>query len=269
MSTLSVANITGQPTANLGIVNAISLGISGASVHTGAATFSNTVVVTGNATFSNTVAVTGNVVFSNTVTVAASGIVFSDATTQTTASKVSAPSAVGQIPFSTDGSTYTSTQKIVQGTSVSLSTNTIVDFTGIPSWVKRVSVMFYNVSINGTSRPTVRLGTAGGIVSTGYSGAQEGASASGPAFTNLSGGFDLIDSGSAVNGANFTGILTIDKLGTGNEWVANWTAGMINAAAMQWMGGCVSIGGALTTVRLTTQGGTVQFTGGTVNILYE
>ena len=143
-----------------------------------------------------------------------------------------------------------------------------VDFLNIPSWVKKISMMFYTVSINGSSRPTVRLGTSGGIVATGYSGAQEGASASGPAFTNISTGFDLLDSGSAVNGANFTGILTITNI-TGNNWVANWTAGMINGAAMQWMGGGVSLSGALTTVRLTTQGGTVQFTGGTVNILYE
>ena len=43
MSTIQVANITGQPTSNLGIVNTTSLGVSGATTLTGAATFSNTV----------------------------------------------------------------------------------------------------------------------------------------------------------------------------------------------------------------------------------
>jgi len=69
MSTIQVANITGQPTSNLGIVNTTSLGVSGATTLTGAATFSNTVTLTGAATFSNTVTVTGAATFSNTVTV--------------------------------------------------------------------------------------------------------------------------------------------------------------------------------------------------------
>ena len=50
------------------------------------------------------------------------------------------PSAIGQIPFSTDGSTYTATQKIVQGTAVASTSGTSIDFTSIPSWVKRVTV---------------------------------------------------------------------------------------------------------------------------------
>ena len=257
--TVALANvvITG------GIVSNLSTAISVSSGGTGATSLTANNVLLGNGT--NTVQIVapgtlGNVLTSNGTTwlsSAASG------------GNVPSPSAIGQVPFSTDGSTWTATQKITQGTSVTLGTNTSVDFTSIPSWVKRISVMFYTVSINGSSKPTIRLGTSGGIVSSGYSGTQEGAAASGPAFANLSTGFDLLDSGSAINGANFTGILTIDKLGTGNEWVANWVAGIISGAAMQWMGGCVSIGGALTTVRLTTQGGTVQFTGGTVNILYE
>ncbi len=227
--------------------------------------------VTGNATVGGTLTVNG-VANALGTPGTAGNIMTSSGTAWTSAapaSSVPSPSAIGQVPFSTDGSTWTATQKITQGTAFTTSTSTSIDFTGIPSWVKRISVMFYTVSINGSSRPVVRLGTSGGIVSSGYSGTQEGASPSGPAFINISTGFDLLDNGSAVNGANFTGILTINKLGTGNEWVANWVGGLINGAIMQWMGGCVSIGGALTTVRLTTQGGTVQFTGGTVNILYE
>jgi hypothetical protein len=38
---------------------------------------------------------------------------------------------------------------IVSGTAVT-ATGTSVDFTGIPSWVKRVTVMFSGVSTNGT-----------------------------------------------------------------------------------------------------------------------
>jgi hypothetical protein len=213
--------------------------------------------------------VTGNETVGGTLTVTGASTLTGGATIGGVAAVAVAPGAVGNVIFTTDGSTWSSTQKITQGTSVTVTTNTSVDFTSIPSWVKRISMMFYTVSINGTSRPTVRLGTSGGIVSTGYSGSQYGVAGTGGAFTNLSSGFDLIDSGSAVSGCNFCGILTIDKLGTGNDWVANWFGGLVNAPVMQSMGGAVSISGALTTVRLTTQGGTVQFTGGTVNILYE
>jgi hypothetical protein len=255
MSTLKTINVIHPSSAVNNIVNDAS----------GNVAVGNNLTVAGTATVGGVAAVAvapstaGNVLTSN-------GTAWTSAAPS---SSVPSPSAIGQIPFSTNGSTWTATQKITQGTSVSLSTNTSVDFTSIPSWVKRISMMFYTVSINGTSRPTVRLGTSGGIVSTGYAGTQYGVAGTGGAFANLSGGFDLIDSGSAVSGCNFCGILTIDKLGTGDDWVANWTGGLVNAAVMQSMGGAVPLSGPLTTVRLTTQGGTVQFTGGTVNILYE
>jgi len=78
-----------------------------------------------------------------------------------------AVSAVGQIPFSTDGTTYTPTDKIVSGTAATVS-GTSVDFTGIPSWVKRITVMFIGVSTSGTSNILVQLGDSGGVETTGY-----------------------------------------------------------------------------------------------------
>jgi hypothetical protein len=77
------------------------------------------------------------------------------------------PSAAGQIPFSTDGSTYTPTDKIVSGTAVASTSGTSIDFTSIPSWVKRITVMFKNVSTNGTSYKQIQLG-AGSVTTTGY-----------------------------------------------------------------------------------------------------
>lgn len=178
------------------------------------------------------------------------------------------PTTAGNVLFTTDGSTWTATQKITQGTSVSPTTSTIIDFTSIPSWVKRISMMFNAVAINGSSRPVVRLGTSGGIVSTGYSGTQYGVAATGGAFFNISNGFDLIDNGSAVSGMIFHGIITIDNISS-NIWSASFVGGLSNGAVMEFMGASVNIGATLTSVRLTTQNGTVQFTGGTVNILYE
>jgi len=56
---------------------------------------------------------------------------------------------------------------LVSGTAVTAS-GTSVDFTGIPSWVKRVTVMFSGVSLSGTSSYLVQLGDSGGVENTGY-----------------------------------------------------------------------------------------------------
>ena len=46
-------------------------------------------------------------------------------------------------------------------------TGTSVDFTGIPGWAKKITVMLNGVSTNGTSIPVVRLGS-GTVQTTGY-----------------------------------------------------------------------------------------------------
>jgi hypothetical protein len=58
---------------------------------------------------------------------------------------------------------------ITSGTAVSAS-GTSVDFTGIPSTAKRITVMFSGVSTNGTSIIQVQLGDSGGVETTGYVG---------------------------------------------------------------------------------------------------
>ena len=66
-----------------------------------------------------------------------------------------AVSAIGQIPFSTDGSTYTPTAKIVKTAAVAMVTSpasSIVELTtSIPTWATRVIVTFNSVSTNGSS----------------------------------------------------------------------------------------------------------------------
>jgi len=45
---------------------------------------------------------------------------------------------------------------------------TSIDFTNIPSWVKRITVMFNGVSLSGSSNILIQLGTSSGFTSTGY-----------------------------------------------------------------------------------------------------
>ena len=46
---------------------------------------------------------------------------------------------------------------IVSGTAVASTSGTSIDFTSIPSWVKRITVMFNGVSLTGTDALLIQL----------------------------------------------------------------------------------------------------------------
>jgi len=150
---------------------------------------------------------------------------------------------------------------IVSGTSQASTSGTSIDFTGIPSWVRRVTVMFNGVSTNGSSAIIVQLGDSGGVETTGYNSTAQNANNAG---TDYSTGFP-INNGSAASFA-YSGLLTIALLGT-NGWVFN---SMMRAAGFVLFGaGQKSTSDTLDRVRITTVNGTDTFDAGTINILYE
>lgn len=171
--------------------------------------------------------------------------------------------AIGQVPFSLNGSTYTATQKIVQGTPVASTSGTSIDFTGIPSWVKRVTVMFQGVSTSGTSIPQVQVG-AGSVTTSGYVSSAASVS-SAPVIASATTGFVLVGQGNAAN--LITGALVLTSVGS-NLWVAS-VSGSISTVVALCGGGSVTLSGALDRVRITTVNGTDTFDAGSVNILYE
>ena len=59
---------------------------------------------------------------------------------------------------------------IVSGTAVASTSGTSIDFTGIPSWVKRITVMLNGVSTSGTSIVQVQIGS-GSPTTSGYTDA--------------------------------------------------------------------------------------------------
>jgi hypothetical protein len=157
---------------------------------------------------------------------------------------------------------------ITSGTAVASTSGTAIDFTGIPSTVKRITVMFSAVSTNGTGIPQVQLGTSGGVVSSGYA-ASAGVTQSPASVAILSStaGFILTDSA----GANQTvaGNMVITNL-TSNTWVASFSIyGLASPARAHFGGGTIPLGGTLDRIRITTNNSTGTFNAGTVNILYE
>jgi hypothetical protein len=155
---------------------------------------------------------------------------------------------------------------IASGTAVASTSGTSIDFTGIPSWVKRITVMFNGVSGNGTSNIQVQLGDAGGIETTGYSSAAvQMVGGSAVVGTSATSGFLATASNSAVSVHN--GNIVFNLLSS-NTWIQNGTlyntVGAINSSAAS-----KSLSDTLTQVRITTVNGTDTFDAGSINILYE
>lgn len=152
---------------------------------------------------------------------------------------------------------------ITSGTAVTTTSGTNVDFTGVPSWVKRITVNFYNVSLSANSSFLVQLGTSGGFTTSGYIGYNARFTVSAVSSGSLSSGFVLIAGDSTQN---FSGSLVI-CLQNGNTWVA--TGGCGGSAVSSFVAGGVPLSAALTQVRITTVSGTDAFDAGSINILYE
>jgi hypothetical protein len=156
---------------------------------------------------------------------------------------------------------------IISSTSVASTSGTSIDFTGIPSWVKRITIMFQGVSTNGSSITQVQLGTSGGVVTSNYLGSGFiAADANTPAIVNMSSGFLTSGFGAATYVRH--GSIIISNI-TGNSWVANGVTGQSESTRINMCGGSISLSGTLDRVRITTVNGTDAFDAGTINILYE
>jgi hypothetical protein len=151
---------------------------------------------------------------------------------------------------------------IISGTAVASTSGTSIDFTGIPSWVKRITISLGNLSTNGTAFKLIQIG-AGSILSSGYA-SQSSFTSSGSSTATSTAGF-IINSAAAGEFNSGQCVLTLIS---SNVWacsllVTSYSAGMVTGA------GYVSLGGTLDRVRITTTNGTDSFDSGSINILYE
>jgi hypothetical protein len=154
---------------------------------------------------------------------------------------------------------------IVSGTAVASTSGTSINFTGIPSWVKRITVMFSGVSTNGASNIQIQLGTSGGVENTGYT------SATGLAGIGASGNATATSGVLATQSLDATliiiGSVVITNVSS-NTWVSS-----VATARSDGYGNCggstKTLSGTLDRVRITTVNGTDTFDAGSINILYE
>jgi hypothetical protein len=179
------------------------------------------------------------------------------------------PAVTGNVVI--DSATQTLTNKtieggtVISGTAVASTSGTSIDFTSIPSWVKRITVMFSDVSLNGSSSYLVQLGDSGGIENSGYSSTSVTTDSGGnSAGVNSTSGLAIFG-GNAVYGLN--GILVIANV-SGNIWTSSH-AGLLNTTNIVAGGGTKTLSATLDRVRITTVNGTDTFDAGSINILYE
>ena len=202
------------------------------------------------------------------------GTVVGTSDSQTMTNKtLTSPTITGAV-MSSMGSSVITAGTVNAGAANPLSGGTAVDFTSIPSWVKRITVIFQGVSTSSTSNQLVQLGTGAGptFTTSGYVGTggnmQNSGTTSVVSFTT---GFGI---NTGVAAYTINGSLVIKNI-TGNTWVADGVMGSTTGggggatATMLPSSGYVALGAVLTAVRITTVNGTDTFDAGAINILYE
>ena len=224
----------------------------------------SSIVISGDTSGTITVTVPA-VAGTNTVTIpAVTGNVVLDSATQTLTNKtITSPTITGAVVSSMASSVISS------GTSVASTSGTSIDFTGIPSWVKRVTVMFNGVSTNGSSQIQIQIGS-GSVSTSGY--------ASGASYAGSAGQFtpSLVTTGLILEPTGGCGAAAL-RYGSGfialigsNTWAAQINTYGTGALCTSAAGGVSpALGGALDRIRITTVNGTDTFDAGSINILYE
>jgi hypothetical protein len=157
---------------------------------------------------------------------------------------------------------------LTSGTAVASTSGTSVDFTGFPSWAKRITISLVGVSVSGTSAPLFQIGDSGGVETSGYLGVGTFTAAAGSTgATNYTAGFG-VESGVAANILHGSIVLSLVNAST-NTWAAAGTFGTSNSAASFSVAGSKSLSATLDRVRITTIGGADTFDAGSINVLYD
>jgi hypothetical protein len=156
---------------------------------------------------------------------------------------------------------------LVLGTAVASTSGTSIDFTGVPSWVRRVTVMLSGVSTNGTSRYRFQLGSSAGVVTSGYTGSNSVFGTTTLSTNSQTAGFDILSDAAANTHDGLIQFVLLNP--TTNIWVGTGGFARGNSNVTYITSGSITLPGALDRVRLTTLSGTDTFDAGSINILYE
>jgi hypothetical protein len=171
------------------------------------------------------------------------------------------PSETATIATNVNGDLY----PLKSGTSVASTSGTSIDFTNIPSWVKRITVILNAVSTNGNANMKFQLGDSGGIETTGYGSIGGWIGSSSTSFASTT-GFDAY--GDSTSTLDRSGTIVFSTIGS-NIWVCTAQYTGPSQPFIYCISGVKTLSDTLTQVRITTTNGTDTFDAGSINILYE
>jgi hypothetical protein len=158
---------------------------------------------------------------------------------------------------------------ITSGTAVASTSGTSIDFTGLPSWVNRITIMFSGVSTSGTSAYRFQLRVGGAAVTSNYTTASFAVTTTvsqttGAGVATDGWGFQVASASSTQHGQIILSKLSSNTwAGTGQSYDSLATERIAVIAGRAFSVGTVD------GVRITTTGGTDTFDAGSINILYE
>jgi len=175
---------------------------------------------------------------------------------------ITTPDLESSGPVLSNGIT-TSLYPLISGTAVTSTSGTSIDFTGIPSWVKRVTVMVAGVSTSGTSFTIIQIGS-GSVDSSGYLSTSGTVIAGTPIISTATNGFVF---GAGASSDVRSGHIVLTQC-SGNLWVESHSI-KTSPGGASCGGGDKTLSGTLDRVRITTVNGTDTFDAGSINILYE
>jgi len=161
-------------------------------------------------------------------------------------------------------------KQLTLATAQNSTSGTSIDFTSIPSWVKRITVMFNGVSTNGASVVQLQIGS-GSIDNTGYvGGAQLFINTGTIVYSNsTTSGFALEVAQANLTSATIrSGIVTLTNYGS-NGWASSSNLAHTGTVTAGIGAGYKALSGTLDRIRITTVNGTDTFDAGSINILYE
>jgi hypothetical protein len=180
---------------------------------------------------------------------------------------VSAPAVAGTNTLTLQAATATNSVNTL-ATAVASTSGTSIDYTGLPSWIKKITVMFNAVSTTGASNYLIQIGS-GSLTTSGYSScgvAMQSGTTNTTAVTSTAGLLATADF--QTGGVTNTGTLNLNLI-TGSSYVCTALSARNDGARVSTCTGNISLAGALDRLRITTVNGTDTFDAGTINILYE
>ena len=177
----------------------------------------------------------------------------------TSAPQVVAPSTTGNV-LTSNGTTWVSSvpasYPLTSGTAVASTSGTSITFTSIPTWVKKITIMFNGVGIT-SGQILFQIGS-GSVTTSGYDSSSLVGNTGSTGNITSTAGF-------IYNGGTGSGIYTLALIGS-NTWVGMGING--SGGTLSWASGnSPALSGALDRVVISPVSGTL--TSGSINILYE